>query len=133
MEKEKRISKKYSAEFKLSVILDLVQNNLNNREVIRKHWNTSSRRDEDSYRPTVRAWHHIYLEKGVQGLMAQRREKTSKPRKMPVADTAEENLLTENQRLKERLKYLEMENEYLKKLNALIQSEEEKNHRKRPR
>lgn len=65
--------------------------------------------------------------------MAQRREKTSKPRKMPVADTAEENLLTENQRLKERLKYLEMENEYLKKLNALIQSEEEKNHRKRPR
>ena len=30
------------------------------------------------------------------------------------------DLIAENQRLKERLEYLEMENEYLKKLDALV-------------
>ena len=36
----------------------------------------------------------------------------------------------ENQRLKERLEYLEMENEYLKKLEALVRLEEQQNDKK---
>ena len=36
----------------------------------------------------------------------------------------------ENQRLKERLEYLEMENEYLKKLDALVRLEEQQNDKK---
>ena len=43
---------------------------------------------------------------------------------------AEEDLIAENQRLRERNEYLEMELEYLKKLDALIRAEEEQNGRK---
>ena len=42
----------------------------------------------------------------------------------------EEDLIAENQRLRERNEYLEMELEYLKKLDALIRAEEERNGRK---
>lgn len=133
MEKTGKVRKKYSPKFKLSVILDLVQNNLNYREVIRRHWKTSSKRDEDSYRPTVRKWHRIYLEKGEKGLMTERRGRKSKPHNKPVSTTVDDDLVKENQRLKERVSHLEIYNEYLKKLNALIQSEEEKNNGTKPR
>ena len=43
---------------------------------------------------------------------------------------AESDLLDEVQRLRERNEYLEMELEYLKKLNVLIRAEEERNGRK---
>lgn len=43
---------------------------------------------------------------------------------------AEGDLLDEVQRLRERNEYLEMELEYLKKLDALIRAEEERNGRK---
>ena len=133
MGKTGRINKKYSADFKLCVILDLVRNNLNYREAIRRHWKTSSRKEEDRYRPTVRDWHRKYLEKGEAGLMAERKGRAKKPCKIPESTTVDEDLIKENQRLKERLKNLEMENEYLKKLRALILSEEEKNYGKKPR
>ena len=42
----------------------------------------------------------------------------------------ENDLIAENQRLKERLEYLEMENEYLKKLDALVRAEEQQNGKK---
>ena len=129
MEKEKKLRKKYSPKFKLSVILDLVQNHLNYREAIRRHWSTSSKRDEDSYRPTVREWHRIYLEKGADGFMAQSKSKTSKP--MP-ASTEVNDLVAEIERLKKQVKRLQMENDILKKARALIQSRE--NHQgKKPR
>ena len=49
-----------------------------------------------------------------------------RPRKKPLDKEIENDLIAENQRLKERLEYLEMENEYLKKLDALIRAEEQK-------
>lgn len=72
----------------------------------------------------------IYLEEGAEGLTKERRGRASKagvanigrPRKLKPE--IEEDLITENQRLK-------MELEYLKKLNALVLADERKNDKKR--
>ncbi len=63
--------------------------------------------------------------------MVERRGRKSKgrPRKEPRSTEIENDLIAENQRLKERNEWLEMENEYLKKLDALIQAEEQKKKR----
>ena len=78
-------------------------------------------------------WERIYLEEGAAGLMTERRgrKSTGIPRKKPLDKEIENDLIAENQRLKERLEYLEMENEYLKKLDALVRAEEQQNSKKR--
>ena len=58
------------------------------------------------------------------------RKSTGMPRKKPLDKEIENDLIAENQRLKERLEYLEMENEYLKKLDALVRAEEQQNGKK---
>lgn len=77
---------------------------------------------------TLHRWERIYLEEGAEGFMVERRGRGSKgrPRKKPLPTEVENDLISENQRLKERLEYLEMENEYLKKLDALIRAEDQK-------
>ena len=77
-------------------------------------------------------WERIYLEEGAAGLMTERRgrKSTGMPRKKPLDKEIENDLIAENQRLKERLEYLEMENEYLKKLDALVRAEEQQNGKK---
>ena len=77
-------------------------------------------------------WERIYLEEGAAGLMTERRgrKSTGIPRKKPLDKEIENDLIAENQRLKERLEYLEMENEYLKKLDALVRAEEQQNGKK---
>ena len=62
--------------------------------------------------------------------MEERRGRKGRPRKRPLDQPVEEDLIAENQRLRERNEYLEMELEYLKKLDALIRAEEERNGRK---
>lgn len=68
----------------------------------------------------IKQWERRYLEEGIDGLMKERRGKSTKqdnPKKgrpPKLEKTTDEDLITENQRLK-------MENEYLKKLNALVQ------------
>ena len=42
----------------------------------------------------------------------------------------EQDLIAENQRLKEQLEYLQMENDYLKKLDALVREEEQRKNRR---
>ena len=107
MAKKGNKQKKYSAEFKGSVIMDMRENHLG-------------------------YWERIYLEEGAAGLMEERRgrKSTGRPRKRPLDQPVEEDLIAENQRLRERNEYLEMELEYLKKLDALIRAEEERNGRK---
>ena len=58
------------------------------------------------------------------------RKSTGMPKKKPLDKEIENDLIAENQRLKERLEYLEMENEYLKKLDALVRAEEQQNGKK---
>jgi transposase-like protein len=45
--------KKYSAEFKTGVIVDMRENDLSYRETARKYWKTKSRGKEDNYRKTL--------------------------------------------------------------------------------
>ena len=124
MAREKKFNTKYSPEFKLSVILDMRENGLNYHEVVRKY-NLGDVRIGGP-RNNVKRWERIYLEEGAEGFMVERRGRGSKgrPRKKPLPTEVENDLISENQRLKERLEYLEMENEYLKKLDALIRAEE---------
>ena len=126
MAREKKFNTKYSPEFKLSVILDMRENGLNYHEVVRKY-NLGDVRIGGP-RNNVKRWERIYLEEGAEGFMVERRGRGSKgrPRKKPLPTEVENDLIAENQRLKERLEYLEMENEYLKKLDALIRAEEQK-------
>lgn len=66
----------------------------------------------------VSRWERIYYEEGPQALYKEQRGRnkkmSSKPRKKKLSKEVEEDLIAENQRLR-------MENEYLKKLNALVQ------------
>ena len=143
MARRKKFNTKYSPEFKLSVILDMrehglgygevVQHGLGYGEVVRKYWGVDTYKESDNHRSQVRLWERIYLEEGAAGLMTERRgrKSTSRPRKKPLDKEIKNDLIAENQRLKERLEYLEMENEYLKKLDALVRAEEQQNSKKR--
>ena len=116
---------KYSPEFKLSVIMDMRENHLSYDATARKYFGNC-----ECFHKTIVRWERIYLEEGFEGLAIERRGRTSKmssvkkgrPRK--IKPEVQEDLIAENQRLKERLEYLEAENEYLKKLDALIREKE---------
>ena len=133
MKEKKKKRRKYSPEFKITVIMDMKHNHLSYRETIRKYWNTSGRSEEDLYKQTVKQWERIYLTEGQKGFMIERRgrKSTGRPRKKPLDKEIKKDLVAENQRLKERLEYLEMENEYLKKLDALVRLEEQQDGKKR--
>lgn len=132
MSRRKRFNTKYSPEFKISVIMDMRENNLSYRETVRKYWGTKSETEEDKYKGRVKSWERIYLEEGAAGFMTERRgrKSTGSPRKHPLDKSVEEDLIAENQRLKERIEYLEAENEYIKKLSALVYAEEQKRGKK---
>ena len=129
MAKKGQKQKKYSPEFKISVILDMQEHFLAYRETVRKYWGTKTRSEESNYVKTVKLWERIYLEEGAEGLMKERRGKScsaggarkGRPRKLDKV--VEEDLIAENQRLR-------MEIEYLKKLSALVLAEEQKNGKK---
>ena len=126
MSREKKFNTKYSPEFKLSVIMDMRENHLSYRETARKY-NIGS--NESQGKDRLRGWERIYLEEGAAGLMTERRgrKSTGRPRKKFLNKEIENDLIAENQRLKERNQYLEAELEYLKKLDALVRAEEQKN------
>ena len=60
--------------------------------------------------------------------MVARRGRKSKgrPKKKPLPTELQQDIITELRQLRERNEYLEMENEYLKKSDALIRAEEQK-------
>ena len=110
MAKKGQRFKKYSPEFKLSVILDMRENNLGYVETSKKYGVNSHSRILD--------WERKYLEEGYEGLVKDNRGRLSlsgkKRGRSPKLDkNVEEDLIAENQRLR-------MENEYLKKLQALV-------------
>ena len=130
MEKSKQKQRKYSPEFKIAVIMDMRENHLGYCETARKYW---AGEREDNYKNRLKEWERIYLEEGAAGLMIERRgrKSTGRPRKKPLNKEIENDLIAENQRLRERLEYVEAENEYLKKLDALVRAEEQKSGKKR--
>ena len=130
MSREKKFNTKYSAEFKIAVIMDMRENHLSYSQTVRKYGLGNLQSGGARY--MLHRWERIYLEEGAAGLMEERRgrKSTGRPRKRPLDQPVEEDLIAENQRLRERNEYLEMELEYLKKLDALIRAEEERNGRK---
>ena len=76
----------------------------------------------------VGKWERIYYEEGPQGLYIERRGRSrkmsSKPKKKKISKENEEDLIEEVQRLR-------MENEYLKKLNALVQERIKRENKKK--
>ena len=133
-----RKNKKYSAEFKIGVIMDMRENHLSYRETVRKYWHTKTRAEEDNHRSQVKSWERIYLEEGEAGFYIERRGRATKmdnpkkgrQRKKTLDQQVENDLIAENQRLKEEIEYLRAENEYIKKLSALIAAEEQKKSKK---
>ena len=120
MAKKEQKFKKYSAEFKKSVILDMREHHLGMIETQKKY-------SVDHH--SIARWERIYLEEGAEGLMKERRSRacaadgTRKGRPPELEKKVEEDLIAENQRLR-------MEIEYLKKLSALVLAEERKNGKK---
>ena len=116
MRKKGTKNKLYSPEFKISVILDMRSNRLSYSETVRKYWGTQTKAETANYRFTLRNWERIYLEEGEIGFMEEKRgrKSTGRARKKTLDEQVEEDLIAENQRLR-------MENECLKKLNALVQ------------
>ena len=100
----------YSGQFKLDVIQYLYETNLSYYDVAAKFMIPSA--------ATVRKWAKIYKEKGPLGLVDSRpgNSKSMKQNddKKQLEVESREELIAEIQRLR-------MENDYLKKLNALVQ------------
>ncbi|MBE6904181.1 MAG: helix-turn-helix domain-containing protein [Ruminococcaceae bacterium] len=126
MAKKGQIQRKYSTEFKISVIVDMREHHLSYRETVRKYLQGVS---PTSAIGTIQRWERIYLEEGAEGLMKERRGRacsasgTKRGRPPKLDKKVEEDLIAENQRLR-------MEIEYLKKLSALVLAEERENGKK---
>ena len=111
MAKKGQIFRKHSPEFKLSVIMDMREHHMGFMEAERKY---------NIQHSVIQKWERIFLEEGAEGLMKERRGRASaasgthKGRPPKLDQKVEEDLIAENQRLR-------MENEYLKKLDALVQ------------
>ena len=127
MAKKGSKQKKYSAEFKLCVIIDMREHHLSYKETVRKYWEIS-KGQEHNYTKQIQLWERIFLEEGAEGLMKEHRGKNNtigkRGRPPKLERKVEEDLIAENQRLR-------MEIEYLKKLSALVLAEEQKNGKKR--
>ena len=128
MAKKGTIQQKYSAEFKIGVIMDMREHHMGYRETVRKYWDVS-KGQEANYKNAVQRWERIYLEEGAEGLMKERRGRagaasgTKKGRPPKLDRKVEEDLIAENQRLR-------MEIEYIKKLSALVQKRLHKERKK---
>ena len=107
-------------DFKQKVVEDVINNKLGYREAMRKYG--------ISGKMTIQKWERSYLEEGPEGLFAERRSRATngvqRGRPPKLGKKIEEDLLAEVQRLR-------AENDYLKKLNALVSErvQREKKHK----
>jgi hypothetical protein len=128
MEGEK-VVRKYSPEFKLSVIMDMRENKLSRYEVVRKYWGVRTKKECLNYTAQVRRWERKFLFEGEIVFMTERRGKSRKNERND--ETPENDLAAENKRLRKQNEYLEAELEYIKKLSALVYAEEQKHGKRR--
>ncbi len=104
----------YSGKFKQSVVEDIRKNHLSYSEAMSKYGIRG--------KMSIQKWERIYLEEGPQGLSVERRGRGSTGRPPKLGKKVEQDLISEVQRLR-------AENDYLKKLNALVLEEERRNRR----
>lgn len=115
----KRERGRYSGEFKQAVVEDMRKNHLSFRETAVKYNIAAT--------GVVSGWERIYIEEGAAALYEERRgRKTGFSRGKPpnLSKKVEGDIIAENQRLR-------MENDYLKKLNALVRERELSEKRKK--
>ena len=110
----------YSGDFKQNVVEYMHNNHLSATETAIK-FNLAQHN-------TVLKWERIYYEEGPQALYEERRGRSknmsSNQKNKKLNKEVEEDLIAENQRLR-------MENEYLKKLNALVQERIKRENKKK--
>lgn len=105
-------NKKYTSEFKINVVEHMRTDHLSYSETARLY------EINDHHR--IQQWERIYLEEGPEGLAKERRGRGSKGslgRPPKLDKKVKGDLIAEIQQLR-------MENDYLKKLNALVQERE---------
>ena len=105
---------KYTPEYKIMVVEKMRNEGLGHKEAEREFGLPHGR---------AAAWERIYLEEGAEGLRIERRGRKSTGRPKKLKADVEEDLIAEVQRLR-------AENDYLKKLNALV-AERERQEKKR--
>lgn len=116
-------NKNYSKEFKVEVVERMRREKLSYRETARIYLPEIYDGTALKY---IQRWERIYLEDGPEGFSLERRGRhggrpsSNKPLKPEV----EQDLIS-------RIQYLEMENEYLKKLKALVLKRERQEKKKR--
>ena len=130
-----RKNRKYSPEFKISCIIDMREHNLSYNETARKYLCENGK--ESCFRNRLKLWERIFLEEGEAGFYIERRgrkrkmDNPKKGRQKKILDKqVKQDLIAENQRLKEENQYYKAEIEYLKKLDALVRAEEQKKSKK---
>ncbi len=110
----------YSGDFKINVLEYMNENHLSFSQTA-IHFNLAGAF-------VIEKWERIYYEKGPQALYKEQRgiarKMSSNKQKNRKKLTREEELVEENKRLK-------MENEYLKKLNALVQERIKRENKKK--
>ena len=109
-------NKRYTPEFKKTVIETMLEEKLSYSETARQF--------EISDHHIIQAWERIYLTEGPEGLAIERRGRRSTGRPKELPKEVEEDLLAEVQRLR-------AENDYLKNLQALVLEDERRQRRKR--
>ena len=117
----KNFKTSYSGEFKQNVVEYMHKNHLSATQTA-IHFNLGSVNQ-------ATRWERIYYEEGPQALYEERRGRkrknmSSKPRKKKLSNKTEKDLIEEVQQLR-------MENEYLKKLNALVQERIKRENKKK--
>lgn len=116
----KRLKSSYDGKFKQNVVEYMHNNHLSATETANYFRLGGS--------AVVLKWERIYYEEGPQALYQERRGRpkkmSSKSKNKKLNKELEEDLIAENQRLR-------MENEYLKKLNALVQERIKRENKKK--
>ena len=116
----KNLKSSYYGEFKQNVVEYMHTNHLSAAETAIQFRLGNANR--------VLKWERIYYEEGPQALYEERRGRSknmsSKPKNKKLNKEVEEDLIAENQRLR-------MENEYLKKLKALVQERIKRENKKK--
>jgi len=102
----------YSIERKIEII-----------EYYRKNGRTATERKYNISHSVFQKWERISVEEGEEGLAIERRGRPKDPKSKKDVNK-DKDLLEENQRLR-------MENEYLKKLDALVREREEREKKKK--
>ena len=111
-----KANKRYTAEFKKTVIETMLEEKLSYSE--------TARRFEVNDHHRIQSWERIYLTEGPEGFLVERRGGRNKGKPKHLPKKVEEDLLAEVQRLRAEV-------DYLKNLQALVLEEERHQHRKR--